>query len=215
MRSRPLNRLDDPPHSRSAAFWIFSVLYRFLVRFCLGDCGFLRLFTALFWKARLLSKRVRILQLCPLEKGGVFCYPYIVPSVFASFKYHPKEVLCENKEEKCENWEEKVVAFRFRFCYHFNRIENWRIAKMASRDFRIGTVVAFYGRSTIDSILILFFCVTPFFYFDKSQKKKRRTPNDKRASNQSARHREHRSFKRRRKARLLCCDARATSCALP
>ena len=40
---------------------------------------------------------------------------------------------------------------------------------MASRDFRIGTEVAFYGRSTIDSISILFFCVTPFFYFDTAQ----------------------------------------------
>ena len=42
---------------------------------------------------------------------------------------------------------------------------------MASRDFRRGTEVAFYGRSTIDSILILFFCITPFFFFVQSQKK--------------------------------------------
>ena len=115
----------------------------------------------------------RLLPARFLAKGNVFYYPCINPSVFVSFKYHAKEALCESKEESCENWEARVVAFRFRFCYHLNRIENWRIAKMASRDFRRGTEVAFYGRSTIDSILILFFCVTPFFYFDTISKKEK------------------------------------------
>ena len=44
---------------------------------------------------------------------------------------------------------------------------------MASRDFRIGTEVAFLGRNTINSIDTVC-CVTPFFYFQAISKRKRR-----------------------------------------
>ena len=45
---------------------------------------------------------------------------------------------------------------------------------MASRDFRIGTEVAFYGRNTINSTPVLFVVLRPFSIFKQSQKRKRR-----------------------------------------
>ena len=43
---------------------------------------------------------------------------------------------------------------------------------MASRDFRIGTEVAFLGRNTINSTPILFVVLRPFSIFKQSQKEK-------------------------------------------
>ena len=45
MRNRPLNRLDDPPHSRSAAFWIFFGFYTVF------QYGFVWAFTPLYKKS--------------------------------------------------------------------------------------------------------------------------------------------------------------------